>query len=871
MVQRPRALLRNQIVVPLLVVSVSAALLVTFAGVSRLTGIVDSWFQGDADLAATSIHNEFDDVASALASESKAISADPSLLAALAAGKTGTADLRLEELLPGTAARSLVVLDETGKVVARTSFAPVLAGARPLTSLGLAPTRRDVNFSTFARLGDTETITGLQDTEAGGHRYTVLTVRDLTSDFLRNTFRGAASAVAISSDGRVVASYIDPRVHGSTTSTMTGAEITDLEDRMGSASSVMRRSLTTPSATARFDSAGEPFAIRSVPISFGRLDTRADSPTGNRHPLDPTGAVRTATVVVSNRAASDAGRTTTMLITFWSIAGAVVLTLLGAVLARRVSDPLATLSESARRVTEGDLTAKVSLGGAREVVELGAAFNAMTDALRERTESLTKKLLELATLYEMSRALGSTLDIDILLDSVLDSALRIFDVDSGYVMLRDRETGRLELRSARGEEVDGRRELPLRSAMSEWVVAQGRPLVFNPPADGAVTQQVDNVTGAVAALCVPFISTDGVIGAIAVGTHDREHRFSSDDVRLLSTIANHVTMAVGNIDLFSSLQEAYLATVRSLAAAVDAKDPYTRGHSDRVAGFAKAIAERLGLTHDQCTALEMAAYLHDIGKIGIAEDILRKPGPLTPEQRSVMRHHPLIGAGILKPVAFPWPITPVVRHHHEHYDGGGYPAGLAADEIPMLARILSVADAFEAMLADRPYRPGRTVDEAIEELRRCSGTQFDPRVVEAFVEELEMRSDAGLLEEPAPTDEAPREEIRAIFVAVADGMLRAYLRLAGPRLEGRLQREMNAWFRAEELPVSLSDGHMGVAGDHAGEFSVEYMRRTIRHLSELMAHATGTSLVDHFYEEAVSGLSERMRRLASDLRLYERA
>ncbi len=378
--------------------------------------------------------------------------------------------------------------------------------------------------------------------------------------------------------------------------------------------------------------------------------------------------------------------------------------------------PLSALTESARRVAGGDFDVHVEARNGGAVGQFAEAFNTMTDSLRERTESLTNRVAELSALYDMSYALSSTLDLDALLDSVLDAVLRIFRVDTGYIMLRERTTGAYALRAWRGAgEVPDERAL--RSSMSEWVIHQGRPLVYNPPQNGGgASETVDGVTGSSAAVCVPLITADGTVGALAIGGRSDEMRFSSQDVRLLTTIANHLTIAIGNADLFSSLQDAYLATVRSLAAAVDAKDPYTRGHSDSVALFARAAAERLGLSHEQCTALEMAAYLHDIGKIGISEEILRKPGRLDAEETGTMRHHPLIGANILRPVAFPWPIAPVVRHHHEHFDGSGYPSGLKGEEIPLLARILAVADAYEAMTADRPYRLSRTSEAAIAEL-----------------------------------------------------------------------------------------------------------------------------------------------------------
>jgi putative nucleotidyltransferase with HDIG domain len=470
----------------------------------------------------------------------------------------------------------------------------------------------------------------------------------------------------------------------------------------------------------------------------------------------------------------------------------------------------------------------------------------------------------------MSRALGSTLVMDVLLESVLDSALRIFGVDSGYATLRNRETGQLELLACRGQESSEVHEEALRNSMSEWVIREGRPLIFNPPRESGSTQ-VDEVTGALAALCVPLNSPEGVLGAITVGSHDSSFRFGSDDVRLLSTIANHVTIAVGNIELFSSLQDAYLATVRSLAAAVDAKDPYTRGHSERVAAYAVAIAKELELSHDQQVALEMAAYLHDIGKIGVREEILLKPGKLSNSEMGLMRHHPLIGANILKPVGFPWPITPVVRHHHERWDGAGYPAGLKGEEIPFLARVLTVADSYEAMVSDRPYRRGRTSQEAIAELQACAGLQFDEKIVDAFVRVLESGQFSEPVESSLPLDQVQADEIEAIFVALSEGMFTSFRRLAGPRLSSNVELELNAFFADNSLSFRMAHGRMAIAasgGNGNGDgpaASLEDMRYALEHMDETMGRMSGASLVDHFYADAAGGLSDRMRALAVSL------
>ena len=181
------------------------------------------------------------------------------------------------------------------------------------------------------------------------------------------------------------------------------------------------------------------------------------------------------------------------------------------------------------------------------------------------------------------------------------------------------------------------------------------------------------------------------------------------------------------------IQLAYLETIRMLAAAVEARDPYTGGHLERVTHYALAIARSLGWTGERITEAEMGAILHDIGKIGIHDAILRKAGPLTDEEWVHMRSHPVIGTQILRGISFLEPVIPYVRHHHERWDGKGYPDGLAGENIPIGGRLIAVADAFDAMTSSRPYRPALPVDAALAELRSSTGRQLDPRIVEAFM------------------------------------------------------------------------------------------------------------------------------------------
>jgi len=257
-----------------------------------------------------------------------------------------------------------------------------------------------------------------------------------------------------------------------------------------------------------------------------------------------------------------------------------------------------------------------------------------------------------------------------------------------------------------------------------------------------------------------------VVGAleIARGRFGRQVPVTSrNEIGELAYTFNHMSRELQSYDqenrrLIAALEAGYLSTIQSLASAIDAKDPYTRGHSQRVSYWAVEIGRELGLPEEELKALEYGGLLHDIGKIGISEPILRKAAPLTPEEMEVMRAHPAIGGEILKDVEFLRHAARAVKGHHERWDGTGYPEGLAGEAIPLVARIVNAADTWDACRSHRPYQVALGVPEALAVMERLRGSQLDPGVHDAVVRVMRRRH--PISPEPAPLQgiapQAPR-------------------------------------------------------------------------------------------------------------------
>ncbi|MCK5683282.1 GAF domain-containing protein [bacterium] len=358
-------------------------------------------------------------------------------------------------------------------------------------------------------------------------------------------------------------------------------------------------------------------------------------------------------------------------------------------------------------------------------------------------ENMQRKIEEMYRIGEISQALTSTLEIEQILSVLLEATAKLLKVRICELRLIDKESGLLKVKATTGLSSNPvqRVELRIGEGVLGLVALDKEPVIIE---DGLSDYRVKYRKFIVkeklkSLLAVPLCIKDKVIGVMSVYSN-RIRKYKKYEVELLETISSHAATALENAKLYSFMQENYLSTVTALSAAVDAKDHYTHGHSEQVMEISVSIAQELGISKKDVELIKFAGLLHDIGKIGISDTILQKNGKLTDEEFHQISQHPVLGSSIIGKIEFLKNIQPLTYHHHEKWDGTGYPSGLSGNNIPIGARILAVADTYDALTSDRVYRKGCSRDVAIEEILRCSGTQFDPGVVNAFIKVVNHES-----------------------------------------------------------------------------------------------------------------------------------
>ena len=353
-------------------------------------------------------------------------------------------------------------------------------------------------------------------------------------------------------------------------------------------------------------------------------------------------------------------------------------------------------------------------------------------------EKYDGKVRKLKTLKEISRLLNSTLDEKEVKKRAMEAATQLMEAEVGSLLLIDEATQELYFEVALGDRGERVKEIRLKigEGIAGWVAKTGEPLIVaDAQKDPRFARKADDKSAFVTRnmICVPVKIRDKIIGVLQAINKLGAQPFSKWDLEEFQSLADQVAIAVDNANLYKELQEAFFGTAEALGDAIEAKDAYTAGHTRRVLAYSTAMGKHLALPDPEFDNLKLAALLHDIGKIGIEDSILRKPGKLEDHERRRMEEHTTIGPKIVDHVKQLRKIVPGIMHHHEEYDGTGYPEGLKGDQIPLIARIIAAADCFDAMTTDRPYRKGLSVQTALDELQKMAGTQFDGNVIEAFV------------------------------------------------------------------------------------------------------------------------------------------
>jgi putative nucleotidyltransferase with HDIG domain len=369
-------------------------------------------------------------------------------------------------------------------------------------------------------------------------------------------------------------------------------------------------------------------------------------------------------------------------------------------------------------------------------------ISTLASDLETKNINLEKAVAKLSTLHKVGLAINSTMELERLFNLLVKITTETLHAQIGYIVISDREKPMLRVTTLHGHNVtispEGT-EIQMNSGnVSSWVIKNRKPLLIT---DINETPEFDRYSSLgfekKTLICAPLMTKDEVIGTITVVNKFDGSVYTGEELELLNTIAAQASIAIKNASLYDEQQKIYMNTIHALVTAIEASDSYTRGHSERVTRYSMELAKKLNLPQDRLQIIERAAILHDIGKIGIDLNLLHKTEELTPADVFDLQQHPVIGMNILQPIEFLHEVRVCIGQHHERFDGKGYPHSVPAERLLLESRILAIADAFDAMTSDRPYRNALPTRKAMQELIDNAGSQFDPELVMHFVELLE--------------------------------------------------------------------------------------------------------------------------------------
>lgn len=354
-------------------------------------------------------------------------------------------------------------------------------------------------------------------------------------------------------------------------------------------------------------------------------------------------------------------------------------------------------------------------------------------AIRER-----ERLELMISLSQLAQQITASLELDEVLRKILDLALRQSRADKASIMLVDQSISppRLKLVAAEGLSPDLLSiEVPIGEGIAGQVALTGSPLLINTKTIHQFSPHSLHYQGAGSALCLPLKVANRVVGVLNLTKFSSEEPFSESDIRLYLILATQAALAIENAHLHRKIREGYLAALASFCKYAENLMPYRQGHSMRVGIYAKRLGEVVGVSKRDAEEVRIAALIQDLGLLLVPKEVLAKPGKLTEEEWSLIRNHPIWSIDLIDPPAIlTETIETAVKHHHERFDGTGYPEGLKGDEIPMPARLLAVADTFDALCSERPHRPAYSTEQALSEMRKVAGSQLDPDLTDAFIQ-----------------------------------------------------------------------------------------------------------------------------------------
>lgn len=378
-------------------------------------------------------------------------------------------------------------------------------------------------------------------------------------------------------------------------------------------------------------------------------------------------------------------------------------------------------------------------------VEATEAVKAVADRVKNyqiMAGELENKRYQLKSVTELAGALVCVLNLEQLLDMIVESGLHLAQAKTGSIMLITPETNYMTIRTARGmrEDIIKKAKVKIGEGISGYVAQTGEPLLIKDIENaGRFSKKSASKYETHSLISVPLKIKDKIIGVLNINNKITGESFGEDDLSITMMLASYAAISIDTARLHENLSKSVITIVKLATNALEAKDSYTAGHSERVTEFGTEIAKSMACSENQVETIRQAGLLHDIGKIGINDSVLLKPSRLTDEEFEMIKTHPAIGYSIVAPMDIMPSVRDAILHHHERYDGKGYPDGIAAANISLEARILAVADSFDAMTSTRAYRKSLPNNVVVRELIKCSGSQFDPDVVTVFLEILKER------------------------------------------------------------------------------------------------------------------------------------